>query len=422
MHHEFCRLGDGRKGILRVTTRAVTPFGGLAVLVELFGRLGVLSAVRERLPFQYRSNHASRPEHILLAFWLGVVAGARRFAHLQMLRAEIARCRSCAGCARFPATIRCAISSDASDRRRSRRFFRRCGGGCLRSSRRGGACSTWTRPSCSASASRRAPSPATIPRGGMAAATGRWWRLSVNRCWCCTAGCGRATRPIIAARWSFSPRRCTSCRAPGASRGGAPMRRSSTRSCSSFSNKGSCRIRSWCGARKRSSGRCTRCASGGRWMRTRRWVSLRCNCRVGRSRGALSRCDCGWPIRRNSARGHRTAFFRAQGGSRGRRLLPAGVLRDGGGVSVGAVRLQSAQRLAGARGQTGRRAATADHVAPVALRLRCAIAGRSGHNFVLYLSSAWGGLAARKPLLDKIRTAVFPTSPKLDATPATAPP
>lgn len=51
-----------------------------------------------------------------------------------------------------------------------------------------------------------------------------------------------------------------------------------------------------------------------------------------------------------------------------------------------------------------------------------AIAGRSGHKFVLHLSSAWGGLAARKPLLDKIRDAVFPTSPKLNATPATAPP
>jgi hypothetical protein len=51
-----------------------------------------------------------------------------------------------------------------------------------------------------------------------------------------------------------------------------------------------------------------------------------------------------------------------------------------------------------------------------------AIAGRSGHKFVLYLSSAWGGLQNRKPLLDKIRHAVFPTSPKFKSSPATAPP
>ena len=101
MQHEFQRIGDGRKGILRETKRAVTPFGGLAVLVELLGRLGVLEAVRERLPFTYRSNNASAPEHILLAFWLGVVVGARRFAHLQMLRADRALQELC-GVRAFP--------------------------------------------------------------------------------------------------------------------------------------------------------------------------------------------------------------------------------------------------------------------------------------------------------------------------------
>jgi hypothetical protein len=51
-----------------------------------------------------------------------------------------------------------------------------------------------------------------------------------------------------------------------------------------------------------------------------------------------------------------------------------------------------------------------------------AIAGRSGHTFVLFLSSAWGGLATRKPLLDKIAAAAPPTSPKLNLSPALAPP
>lgn len=101
MQHEFRRIGDGRQAVLRETSRAITPFGGLIVLVELLRKMGVMEAVRERLPFQYRSNNAFPPEHLLLAFWLGVVAGARRFSHLQMLRADRALQAMC-GLRAFP--------------------------------------------------------------------------------------------------------------------------------------------------------------------------------------------------------------------------------------------------------------------------------------------------------------------------------
>lgn len=101
MQHEFRRIGDGRQGILRETDQAVTPFGGLVVLIELLQRMGVMAAVREKLPFTYRSNNASEPEHILLAFWLAVVAGARRFAHMQMLRPDRALQQLC-GVRGFP--------------------------------------------------------------------------------------------------------------------------------------------------------------------------------------------------------------------------------------------------------------------------------------------------------------------------------
>lgn len=114
MQAEFRRIGDGRQAVLRETTRAVTPFGGLVVLLELLRKLGTLEAIRERLPFQYRSNNASQPEHILLAFWLAVAAGARRFSHLQMLRADRALQAVC-GVASFP-------SDDTV-----RNFFRRFG-------------------------------------------------------------------------------------------------------------------------------------------------------------------------------------------------------------------------------------------------------------------------------------------------------
>ncbi len=101
MQYEFRRIGDGRQAVLRETKRAVTPFGGLAVLVELLRKMEVIEAVRQRLPFEYRSNNASQPEHILLAFWLAVVAGARRFSHLQMLRADHAL-QSLCGVRSFP--------------------------------------------------------------------------------------------------------------------------------------------------------------------------------------------------------------------------------------------------------------------------------------------------------------------------------
>ena len=42
-----------------------------------------------------------------------------------------------------------------------------------------------------------------------------------------------------------------------------------------------------------------------------------------------------------------------------------------------------------------------------------AILGRKGHDLVLHLSQAWGGLQTRNPLFDRLFSYVFPTSPKL---------
>ena len=88
--HKFRRLGDGRQAILGETKRAVTPFGGLAVRVEFWRELGVLEAVRERLPFSYRSPNAIGAAEILVSFWLSVSAGARRFSHVNLLRGDVA--------------------------------------------------------------------------------------------------------------------------------------------------------------------------------------------------------------------------------------------------------------------------------------------------------------------------------------------
>ena len=72
---------------LRETQRAVTP-GGLVVFFEFLRRIGYCEAVRQHLPFTLRSPNAIDPVKTFTAFLLSVVAGARRFAHTSLLRAD----------------------------------------------------------------------------------------------------------------------------------------------------------------------------------------------------------------------------------------------------------------------------------------------------------------------------------------------
>ena len=101
MRAECHQLIGGGKVVLRETSRPVTPFGGLVVLLQLMRRLGVMGWVREHMPFVYRSRNRIEPAETLLAFWLAVSAGARRFAHVQGLRYDEAL-RRLSGIARMP--------------------------------------------------------------------------------------------------------------------------------------------------------------------------------------------------------------------------------------------------------------------------------------------------------------------------------
>ena len=122
MRHKFRRLGDGRQAILGETKRAVTPFGGLAVRVEFWRELGVLEAVRERLPFSYRSPNAIGAAEILVSFWLSVSAGARRFSHVNLLRGDVAL-RHLLGWKRLPGYDATRALFGRFGWRRSMRFF-----------------------------------------------------------------------------------------------------------------------------------------------------------------------------------------------------------------------------------------------------------------------------------------------------------
>lgn len=82
-------LFGGAKLVLDETPKAVTPFGGLASLIEFLGRLGYVEQIQRALPFAVSSSNNAIPlAHTLTAFMVAVVTGARRFAHTQWLRAD----------------------------------------------------------------------------------------------------------------------------------------------------------------------------------------------------------------------------------------------------------------------------------------------------------------------------------------------
>jgi hypothetical protein len=73
---------------VKETARPVTPFGGLVSLVAFLEQTGYAAVVQKHVPWQLSSPNAIPLAHTLTAFCLGVVTGARRFAHTEMLRAD----------------------------------------------------------------------------------------------------------------------------------------------------------------------------------------------------------------------------------------------------------------------------------------------------------------------------------------------
>ena len=87
--HQKVTTVFGRKSIqIEETRKQITPFGGLAILGQFFHRIGLANICEKLMPFQLRSPNAIPPEQTFLAFLLSIVAGARRFAHANLLRAD----------------------------------------------------------------------------------------------------------------------------------------------------------------------------------------------------------------------------------------------------------------------------------------------------------------------------------------------
>ena len=88
MHSFVTPLFGKAKVKLSQTSRAVTPFGGLASFIAFLDQIGYAETLRAHLPWQLTSPNAIPLTHTLTAFCIGVVVGARRFAHTEMARAD----------------------------------------------------------------------------------------------------------------------------------------------------------------------------------------------------------------------------------------------------------------------------------------------------------------------------------------------
>ena len=85
----YLSLGQEESGIMRDPAGS-DPIGGLVVFFEFLRRIGYCEVVRQHLPFSLRSPNAIDPVKTSRRFLLSVVAGARRFTHTSLLRADTA--------------------------------------------------------------------------------------------------------------------------------------------------------------------------------------------------------------------------------------------------------------------------------------------------------------------------------------------
>ena len=73
----------------------------MSVLIEFFGRIGLVEQLQNRQFYQPESPNHYDPGQILVGFMLSVIAGAQRFAHVNQLRADCAL-HALLGMKRFP--------------------------------------------------------------------------------------------------------------------------------------------------------------------------------------------------------------------------------------------------------------------------------------------------------------------------------
>src|ERR1700751_4090921 len=87
--------------VRRETSRAVTPFGGVAVFIAYLRKVEFVEKVRQCMPICWRSPNQIDPTATFTAFLVAVLVGAKRFAHANWLRGDRAL-HALLGIDRFP--------------------------------------------------------------------------------------------------------------------------------------------------------------------------------------------------------------------------------------------------------------------------------------------------------------------------------
>lgn len=99
---DFAQLSGAGQIKFSTTSKAVTPFAGLASFIAWLRQIGFYKQVNQLMPFSYASPNAIPLADTLCAFLFSVILGASRFAHCDWLRFDSAL-HAMLGIVRFPA-------------------------------------------------------------------------------------------------------------------------------------------------------------------------------------------------------------------------------------------------------------------------------------------------------------------------------
>ncbi len=73
---------------IEFTNRPVTPYGGMALLMEYFNGIGLKTLLNEALPDERTSPNATDVTDMCVSFLASVLCGASRFAHVSRIRGD----------------------------------------------------------------------------------------------------------------------------------------------------------------------------------------------------------------------------------------------------------------------------------------------------------------------------------------------
>ena len=88
MHLEVSSSGGSKSIAIGLTDQKISPHGGLALMGSFMHRIGFEHQLAKSLPHQTTSNNARQPVQHALSFVAGVLAGARKFSQVALLRAD----------------------------------------------------------------------------------------------------------------------------------------------------------------------------------------------------------------------------------------------------------------------------------------------------------------------------------------------